>query len=81
MDNAKSGVIYFSMGSTLKAKTMPEVLKIGLLNMLGELQYTVIWKLEEVPAKVPKNVHIVTFAPQQSILGALHYSIIYPICF
>ncbi|XP_073959119.1 UDP-glucosyltransferase 2-like isoform X1 [Choristoneura fumiferana] len=69
MDNAKNGVIYFSMGSMLQTKTMPDELKTGLLNMLGGLQHTVIWKIEEIPAKIPKNVHIVTFAPQQSILA------------
>ncbi|XP_061726174.1 LOW QUALITY PROTEIN: UDP-glycosyltransferase UGT5-like [Cydia pomonella] len=69
MDDAKNGVIYFSMGSLLRAKRMPETLKQGLLAMLGSLRQTVIWKLEETPKNVPKNVHIVSFAPQQSILA------------
>ncbi|XP_063382016.1 UDP-glycosyltransferase UGT5-like [Cydia fagiglandana] len=69
MDDAKNGVIYFSMGSMLQAKRMPETLKQGLLAMLGSLRQTVIWKLEETLENVPKNVHIISFAPQQSILA------------
>ncbi|XP_061726212.1 UDP-glucosyltransferase 2-like [Cydia pomonella] len=69
MDNAKNGVIYFSMGSMIQSKRMSESLKQGLLAMLGSLRQTVIWKLEETPENVPKNVHIVSFAPQQSILA------------
>ncbi|XP_063536632.1 UDP-glycosyltransferase UGT5-like [Cydia strobilella] len=69
MDDAKNGVIYFSMGSILEAKRMPETLKQGLLAILGSLRQTVIWKLEETLENVPENVHIVNFAPQQSILA------------
>ncbi|XP_063620709.1 UDP-glucosyltransferase 2-like [Cydia splendana] len=69
MDDAKDGVIYFSMGSMLQAKRMPETLKQGLLAMFGGLRQTVIWKLEETPENVPNNVHIESFAPQQSILA------------
>ncbi|XP_063363864.1 UDP-glucosyltransferase 2-like [Cydia amplana] len=69
MDDAKNGVIYFSMGSMMQANRMPETLKQGLLAMLGSLRQTVIWKLEEAPENVPKNVHIFSFAPQQSILA------------
>ncbi|XP_047511764.1 UDP-glucosyltransferase 2-like isoform X6 [Pieris napi] len=69
MDNAKNGVIYFSMGSNLKSKHFPQELKEGLLKLFGELKQTVIWKFEEQLETRPKNVHIVQWAPQQSILA------------
>ncbi|RVE44214.1 hypothetical protein evm_011113 [Chilo suppressalis] len=69
MDNATHGVIYFSMGSMLKSKTIPLEIKKGLLAMFGELKQTVLWKFEEELSDLPKNVHIVQWAPQQSILA------------
>lgn len=69
MDNAKYGVIYFSLGSNLKSKDLPEHYKKNLLKMFGELKQTVIWKFEEALPKLPKNVHILQWAPQTSILG------------
>ncbi|XP_045779379.1 UDP-glucosyltransferase 2-like [Maniola jurtina] len=69
MDESKNGVIYFSMGTMLKSSRIPDHIKRNLLNMFGELKQTVIWKLEQVIPDVPKNVHVTTWAPQQSILG------------
>ncbi|XP_052756579.1 UDP-glycosyltransferase UGT5-like, partial [Galleria mellonella] len=69
LDNAKNGVIYFSMGSILKSKDMPNEIKKGLLKMFGELEYTVLWKFEETLPGLPDNVHILQWAPQQSILA------------
>ncbi|KAJ0172131.1 hypothetical protein K1T71_012104 [Dendrolimus kikuchii] len=69
MDGAKNGVVYFSMGSNLKSKDMPEEMKKNLLKYFGTLKQTVLWKFEEDLANVPKNVHILNWAPQQSILS------------
>ncbi|CAB3238654.1 unnamed protein product [Arctia plantaginis] len=69
MDNSPHGVIYFSMGTMMKSKTMPQEFKRGLLQVFSELKQTVIWKFEEKMDNVPKNVHIVQWAPQQSILA------------
>ncbi|XP_068619916.1 UDP-glucosyltransferase 2-like [Battus philenor] len=69
MDNAENGVIYFSMGSNLKSKELPTEIKEGLLKMFGELKQTVLWKFEEDLPGAPKNVHILKWAPQQSILA------------
>lgn len=49
---------------------MPVKLRRELLDMLGGLKQTIIWKLEEdMPDNKYKNVHVVSYAPQQSILG------------
>ncbi|KAJ8711849.1 hypothetical protein PYW08_008803 [Mythimna loreyi] len=69
MDSAKDGVIYFSMGSNLKSKDLPDEVKVNLLKMFGSLKQTVLWKFEEVLPNLPKNVHILEWAPQQAILA------------
>ncbi|XP_047985724.1 UDP-glucosyltransferase 2-like [Leguminivora glycinivorella] len=69
LDNAKHGFIYFSMGSTWKSKDIPKEVTKGLLDMFGTLKETVIWKYEEDLQNVPKNVHILKWAPQTSILA------------
>lgn len=72
MDESKNGVIYFSMGSNLQSKDIPDEIKKNLLNMFGGLKQTVLWKFEEQLPNRPKNVHILKWAPQQSILGGLY---------
>ncbi|XP_068619918.1 UDP-glucosyltransferase 2-like [Battus philenor] len=69
MDNAKHGVIYFSMGSNVKSKELPDEIKKELMKMFGGLKQTVIWKFEEDLPNRPKNVHIVQWAPQHSVLA------------
>ncbi|XP_047537311.1 UDP-glucosyltransferase 2-like [Vanessa atalanta] len=69
MDNAKHGIIYFSMGSNLRSQHFPTEVKQELLNMFAELKQTVLWKFEEDLPNLPNNVHILKWAPQQSILA------------
>ncbi|XP_022117736.2 UDP-glucosyltransferase 2 [Pieris rapae] len=69
MDNAKHGVIYFSMGSNLRSMDMTAFMKTSIMNMFGQLNETVIWKYESDWDNIPSNVHLVKWAPQQSILA------------
>ncbi|CAH2095520.1 unnamed protein product [Euphydryas editha] len=69
MDEAKHGVIYFSMGSNLRSMDMTDHMKNSLLTMFGKLKQIVIWKFEGDLDNVPVNVHLVKWAPQQSILS------------
>ncbi|XP_068619595.1 UDP-glucosyltransferase 2-like [Battus philenor] len=69
MDQAKHGVIYFSMGSNLRSIDMSVHMKESLLKMFGQLKQTVIWKFEEDLKDVPSNIHLVKWAPQLSILA------------
>lgn len=71
MDTAKHGVIYFSMGSNLNSAGFPDSLKLDLLDMFASLPQTVIWKFEEEIPNLPINLHIVKWAPQQSVLGMI----------
>ncbi|XP_068619915.1 UDP-glucosyltransferase 2-like [Battus philenor] len=59
MDNARHGVIYFSMGSHLKSEDIPYDIKKELIDMFGELKQVVIWKLEMKFSITPNNLHIV----------------------
>ncbi|XP_050298920.1 UDP-glycosyltransferase UGT5-like isoform X2 [Anthonomus grandis grandis] len=69
MDNAKDGVVYFSMGSNLKSKDLPEATKNGILKVLGKLKQRVIWKFEENLPNKPANVLIKKWCPQADILA------------
>ncbi|XP_052756733.1 UDP-glucosyltransferase 2-like isoform X1 [Galleria mellonella] len=69
MDSSTNGVIYFSMGSTLKSKDIPKPIVENILKIFGSLKQTVIWKFEEKLHNLPKNVHIMSWAPQPSILA------------
>ncbi|XP_046971943.1 UDP-glucosyltransferase 2-like [Vanessa cardui] len=69
MNEAKHGVIYFSMGSNLKSMDMSDYMKKSLLTMFSTLKQTVIWKFEGDLDNVPTNVHLLKWAPQQSILA------------
>ncbi|XP_050359524.1 UDP-glucosyltransferase 2-like [Nymphalis io] len=69
LDSSPQGAIYFSMGSLLKSSSLPDEVKQGLIKMLGELPYTVIWKYEEEIKNLPKNIHVRKWMPQNSILA------------
>ncbi|KAL4718835.1 hypothetical protein ACJJTC_013057, partial [Scirpophaga incertulas] len=69
MDDAKHGVIYFSMGSMMKSASFPATLKRDLIKMFAGLRETVLWKFEEEFTDLPKNVHVFKWLPQLSVLG------------
>ncbi|XP_063544028.1 UDP-glucosyltransferase 2-like [Cydia strobilella] len=69
MDNSKNGVVYFSMGSVVKASALPEQTRKDLIKILGALPCTVLWKFEEPLQGLPKNVHIRPWMPQPAILA------------
>lgn len=70
MDSAEHGVIYFSLGTFFKSKDFPRSVKKTLIKMFAELKQTVIWKYEGQDLKnLPKNLVILNWAPQPSILS------------
>ncbi|CAK1594086.1 unnamed protein product [Parnassius mnemosyne] len=69
MDNSKNGVIYFSLGSNVRSKDLPDIIKRKLINIFSQLEQTVLWKFEEDFPDLPKNIHVLKWAPQQSILA------------
>nr|CAH7769279.1 unnamed protein product [Callosobruchus chinensis] len=70
LDEAKHGVIYFSMGSNIKSKDLPVEKRNAILDGFRKRKETILWKFEEdtLPGK-PKNVIIRKWFPQQDILA------------
>ncbi|XP_066156036.1 UDP-glucuronosyltransferase 1A8-like [Euwallacea fornicatus] len=69
LDNAKEGVIYFSLGSNIKSKDMPKRKKEFIMSVFGRLKQKILWKFEEdLPGK-PKNVVIRKWFSQQDVLA------------
>ncbi|XP_026314390.1 UDP-glucuronosyltransferase 2B7-like isoform X2 [Hyposmocoma kahamanoa] len=69
MDNSPQGVVYFSMGSVIKPSTIPKETIRELIRIFGSLKMTVLWKLDDVPAGLPKNIHVRKWWPQTSVLA------------
>ncbi|KAL7730660.1 hypothetical protein ACLKA6_003437 [Drosophila palustris] len=65
-----AGVIYFSLGSNVKSKDLPEERKQMLLKTFASLPQRVLWKFEDdqLPGK-PANVFLSKWFPQSDILA------------
>ena len=70
MDEAENGVIYFSLGSAIRGKDIPEEYRKILVKVFGKIKQRVIWKWEDsdMPDK-PDNVLIRKWFPQQDLLA------------
>ena len=70
LDEAKDGVIYFSLGSSVRSDHMPEEKRRVFIEAFSELPQKILWKWESarLPGQ-PPNVKIGTWLPQQDILG------------
>ncbi|XP_073825499.1 UDP-glucosyltransferase 2-like [Musca autumnalis] len=70
INESEHGVVYFSMGSNLKSKNMPQEKKAEILKAFGKLKQRVLWKFEdsELEGK-PDNVLIRDWFPQDDILA------------
>lgn len=70
MDNASEGVVYFSLGSVVKASHLPKHQVEMFLRQLGQLKQKVLWKWESdnLP-ELPSNVVVSKWFPQVDILG------------
>lgn len=70
MDEAKHGVIYFSLGAYLQSSQIPTEKRNALLNVFSKLKQRVVWKFETNNLEnVPSNVMIRNWAPQNDILA------------
>ncbi|XP_049767656.1 UDP-glycosyltransferase UGT5-like [Schistocerca cancellata] len=70
MDNAKDGVIFFSMGSFVKSADFPQESIQAFLTAFSKLKQLVLWKWENntIPGK-PVNVHLGKWFPQSDLLA------------
>lgn len=73
LNGAEKGVIYFSLGSNMKAKSLPVQVRANFLRMFDELPagYRVLWKSEDIDEAVrkPHNILMQDWVPQDSVLG------------
>ncbi|XP_059219173.1 UDP-glucuronosyltransferase 2A1-like [Stomoxys calcitrans] len=77
MESAPAGVIFFSMGSSVRAANVPEEFRRLLVEVFSRLpQYHVLWKWDaggstthQNMSAVTKNVRLSGWLPQQDILG------------
>lgn len=70
MDEAESGVIYFSLGSAVKGVNLPPERRKALLNVFRNMKERILWKWEDddMPDK-PENVQIGKWLPQKDLLA------------
>lgn len=73
MDEAKDGVIYFSLGSNIPDGKLPEHFERAFVDAFSKLKQRVLWKVrsESITGLSP-NVKLLKWAPQQDILGEAH---------
>lgn len=63
------GVVYFSLGSTVKGESMPRDLQESILRVFGKLPQKILWKFEGEIENLPPNVRVLKWIPQQDVLG------------
>lgn len=70
IDSAEHGVIYFSFGSLINISTIPKEILNVFLTVIGRLKQKVILKwISKSDVKLPENVMIGSWLPQNDILG------------
>lgn len=68
--DANDGFIFFSLGSIVRAKNMPDETRKTFLRVFSKLKQKVIWKWEQdTMSDLPANVIVRKWLPQQDILG------------
>lgn len=69
LDDAKEGVIYFSLGSNVKSVAVSDEKRNAILSAFSEMPYKILWKWEsDTLPGIPKNVKIQQWFPQRDIL-------------
>ncbi|KAK5648757.1 hypothetical protein RI129_003649 [Pyrocoelia pectoralis] len=69
VDNAKEGLIIFTLGSYLRSDQLSISKRTAILNAFAKLPQTIFWKFESEIDDLPKNVIVRKWLPQNDILG------------
>lgn len=70
IDEAKDGVIYFSLGTNIRSADMPPAKLAIILRVFAAMKQRVVWKFEDEDIKnLPSNVLVRNWLPQSDILG------------
>lgn len=67
--SGEHGVVYFSLGSTVRGTAMPRYMRDSILRVFSKLRQKVLWKWEGAMENVPGNVKLSKWIPQQDVLG------------
>ncbi|XP_008483697.2 UDP-glucuronosyltransferase 2B7-like [Diaphorina citri] len=74
--SGEAGVIYFAMGSTISTENLGPARIETLCKLFGSLEQRVLWKFDspelEKSSKLPPNVKLSKWFPQNDILGECH---------
>jgi glucuronosyltransferase len=70
INESKDGVIYFSLGSLVRAETLPKDKLEAFIGAFSELPQRVIWKIDGIVG-LPDNVRTSNWYPQSEILSKL----------
>lgn len=68
INESKDGVIYFSLGSLVRAETLPKDKLQAFISAFSELPQRVIWKTDDIVG-LPDNVRTSKWYPQFEILS------------
>ncbi|XP_050497644.1 UDP-glycosyltransferase UGT5-like isoform X1 [Diabrotica virgifera virgifera] len=69
MNNAKDGVILMSFGTNIHSANIKDDKKNSIIEALGQLKQTVLWKFDADLDNLPKNVILRKWLPQKEILA------------
>lgn len=69
LDGATNGFVYMSLGTNVKSKLLPKGVLEMFMDAFADLPYRVLWKFENDSSRVPANVFISKWIPQQGVLG------------
>jgi glucuronosyltransferase len=70
VDEAKEGLIIFTLGSIVPVSSMPKETLQAFMGAFAKIPQKVIWKWEdEIPVDLPSNIMMTKWLPQQDLLG------------
>lgn len=70
VDGAEQGFIIFTLGSNSRVSSMPVHIQQAFIQVFSRLPQRVLWKWEKSSQlKLPPNVKMVEWLPQQDLLG------------
>ncbi|XP_063913091.1 UDP-glucosyltransferase 2-like [Zophobas morio] len=69
LDDSKTGVVYFSLGTNVKMSLLEPQIRDNILQALAELPYLVLLKCDVDLPKLPTNVVIRNWFPQKDLLA------------
>lgn len=70
IDNSEHGVVYFSLGGNLNPSVMPKEKQEAIIKALSKLKENVLWKWDDLNAKVDKKKFLVQkWFPQDDVLA------------